>query len=84
MCVLYALVVGLGLHLMTGQYAGLRYGQCALIALSVSAATVALDLVLALGDIRVPFPILVWPLLMLLLGWIAIAGRPREQRSTPY
>jgi hypothetical protein len=84
MCVLYALLVGLPLYLMAGQFAGLRYGPCALIALAVSATTVVLDLVLTLAGIGIPFPVLVWPLLMLLLGWIAISGRPREPRPTPH
>jgi hypothetical protein len=75
-CALYSLFVGLLLFLLRGQYLGLSYGACVTVALAVSAATVALDLVLGVAGVDIPLPgILVWPLLMFALGWIALMTR---------
>ncbi len=77
---IYAVVVGGLLLLLRGRRSGLDYAQCAKLALATSAATVVLELVLILLEAEpgVPGPIL-WPLTMLVLGMLALAGgRPSE------
>ena len=82
-CLIYAGVVGAILLMLRGQYLGLPCDACVRIALATSAATVGLDLIATIAGAGLPLPgILLWPLLMLGLGFIALR-RPAGESAQP-
>lgn len=84
-CLLYALVAGLLVMLLRGQWLGLDFGACYRIALATAGAKVTLSFVLALTEIETGLPgILQWPLLMTALGFLALVeSSPQPTANAP-
>jgi hypothetical protein len=80
-CAGFAFAVGVLLLLLRGQYLGLGYAACVTVALATSAFTMPADLALTLLGVPLSLPrsLVVWPLVMAALGFLALAGRARAQ-----
>ena len=78
-CLFYALIAGLLLMLVRGQWLGLDFAACYRVALATSSSTVVLGLLLAIAGTGTGIPgIVLWPVLMTGLGMLALAGSRAE------